>query len=210
MAILKVLGKSKVQRLGEIWENAGFLTDTSDREVTYSCSQIEMPLRGVTLPNEWTEFVDSYGPMVYRCAWRVLRNQHDAEDIVQDVFSYAWDSVEFANVKNKAGWLRCVTVRRSLNCLRRRKPLEFGEIDVACKRSRESKVESAELHTTVRLAIANLPEQQRLAFSLRYFEEMSNTEIANELGTTLSAVSSALHSARQTLARILAPAFKGD
>jgi RNA polymerase sigma-70 factor (ECF subfamily) len=169
-----------------------------------------MPLRGVTLPNEWTEFVDSYGPLVYRCAWKILRNQHDSEDIVQEVFSHAWASSEFAKVQNKAGWLRCVTVRRALNCLRRKKSIELGDIDFASDCNRVSEVESSELQMAVRLAISRLPEQQRVAFSLRYFEEMSNSEIACELGTTSSAVSSALHSARQTLARILAPAFKGD
>lgn len=169
-----------------------------------------MSLRGVTLPTEWTEFVDSYGPLVYRCAWRILRNQHDSEDIVQEVFSHAWANREFANVQNKAGWLRCVTVRRALNCLRRKRDVELGDLDVAADPSRVSKVESAELQTAVLVAISQLPEQQRVAFSLRYFEEMSNSEIAHELRTTSSAVSSALHSARQTLARILAPAFKGD
>lgn len=187
-----------------------FLTDISRREVTYSCSQTQMPLRGVTLPNEWTEFVDSYGPLVYRCAWRILRNQHDSEDIVQEVFSYAWDSSEFAKVNNKAGWLRCVTVRRALNCLRRKRPIELGDLDFASDCNRVSEVESAELQVAVRLAISRLPEQQRVAFSLRYFEEMSNAEIAQQFGITASAVSSALHSARQTLARSLAPAFKVD
>ena len=159
---------------------------------------------------EWTSLVDSYGPLVYRCAWRILRNQHDSEDVVQEVFSFAWDSREFANAQNKAGWLRCVTVRRALNCLRRNKPVELGDFDVASDSSRVSEVESAELQSVVRLAISQLPEQQRVAFSLRYFEEMSNSEIAHELGTTPSAVSSALHSARQTLARILAPTFQED
>lgn len=162
------------------------------------------------MPNEWTEFVDSYGPLVYRCAWRILRNQHDSEDVVQEVFSFAWDSSEFAKAHNKAAWLRCVTVRRALNCLRRKKPVELGELDVAADCSRVSRVESDEFQTAVLAAISRLPEQQRVAFSLRYFEEMSNAEIAEELGITTSAVSSALHSARQTLARILAPAFKED
>lgn len=162
------------------------------------------------MPNEWTEFIDSYGPLVYQCAWRILRNQHDSEDVVQDVFSFAWDNREFANVQNKAAWLRCVTVRRALNCLRRKKPVELGDFDVAFDSSGVSEVDSAELQMVVRMAVSQLPEQQRVAFSLKYFEEMSNAEIAHELGTTLSAVSSALHSARQTLARILAPAFRKD
>lgn len=162
------------------------------------------------MPIEWTEFVDSYGPLVYRCAWRILRNQHDSEDVVQEVFSFAWDSSEFANVQNKAGWLRCVTVRRALNCVRRKKPIELGDFDVASDCSRMSAIELAELQMIVRVAISQLPEQQRVAFALRYFEEMSNAEIARELETTASAISSSLHSARQTLARILAPAVKGD
>jgi RNA polymerase sigma factor (sigma-70 family) len=162
------------------------------------------------LHTEWTEFVDSYGPLVYRCAWKILRNQHDSEDVVQDVFSYAWDSSHFAIAQNRAGWLRCVTVRRALNCLRRKRPFELGDRDVASNYQRISEVESAELQLTIRVAISQLPEQQRMAFSLRYFEEMSNSEIAHELGTTSTAVSSALHSARQTLSRILAPAFKVD
>lgn len=129
---------------------------------------------------------------------------------MQEVFSFAWDSSEFANVHNKAAWLRCVTVRRALNCLRRKRPVDLGDTDIASDCSRVSEVESAELQLVLRVAISRLPEQQRVAFSLRYLEEMSNSEIAQELGITSSAVSTALHSARQSLSRILAPAFKGD
>lgn len=169
-----------------------------------------MSQRGVALLNEWPEFVDSYGPLVYRCAWRILRNQHDSEDIVQEVFSFAWGSNDFAMVHNKAAWLRCITVRRALNCLRRKKHVELGNFDVASKYGPVSEVESAELQLVIRVAISRLPEQQRVAFSLRYFEEISNAEIAHELGISASAVSSALHSAREALARILAPVLKGD
>lgn len=159
---------------------------------------------------QWAELIETHGALVYRCAWRVLGDRHEAEDLTQEVFTHAWNSPEFAQAANPAGWLRCVTVRRSLNQLRRRRMIEIGDSDITDHRQCKSEFEAKELRAVLREAIAELPERQRLAFSLRYLEEMTNSEIARELNTTTSAISSALHTARRTLARRLAPDFIGD
>lgn len=162
------------------------------------------------MTDDWTEFVETFGPLVYASAWRILKHRQEAEDVAQDVFAFAW-SQRTDHVRNMAGWLRHIAVCRALDRLRRRQA--FVDSDMEFVPSTEKgmhAVELAEFEQAVRTAVANLPEQQSATFALRYFEEMSNREIAEHLAISPSAVSSALHAARATLASVLTPILHGD
>lgn len=162
------------------------------------------------MPRDWAEFVEAFGPLVYRCAWRILRHRQEVEDVVQDVFLTAWSDPNLHEVENIGGWLRSVTAHRSLDRLRKRTPVLSAELDLRPDHGSISEVEHLELCQLVRQQVAALPDQQRLAYSLRYFEEMSNPEIAEQLNMTATAVSTCLHTARQSLAETLAPVLRGD
>lgn len=162
------------------------------------------------MADDWAGFVEEHGPLVYSSAWRILRNRQEAEDITQEVFLFAW-SQRTDHVQNMCGWLRHIAVRRSLDQLRRRRPQASSDLDfITTKPCASDALELAELERVVRLAVAALPEQQSAIFALRYFEEMSNREIAEHLVISSSAVSSALHAARTTLASVLTPYFHGE
>lgn len=162
------------------------------------------------MADDWVGFVEEYGPLVYSSAWRILKDRQEAEDITQDVFTFAW-SQRTDHVQNMCGWLRHIAVRRSLDQLRRRRPLTSSALDfIATKQDVSDALEFAELEGAVRFAVAALPEQQSAIFALRYFEEMSNPQIAEQLAISSSAVSSALHAARTTLASVLTPYIHGE
>ncbi len=160
--------------------------------------------------DDWPKLIEQYGPLVYTSAWRILRDRQEAEDIAQDVFTYAW-SERSKKIKNMAGWLRHLATCRALDRLRQRRPSQRLELEHApITESDPSKVEFEELELLVRSAVASLPNQQGKVFALKSFEEMANREIAAHLNMSESAVSSALHSARKTLAAELTPILQRE
>ena len=162
------------------------------------------------MADDWVDFVEEFGPLVYASSWRILKDRQEAEDITQDVFAFAW-SQPSDHVRNMAGWLRQIAVRRSLDRLRQRRPLVNSELDLQIVDDRTTDaLEVAELEEAVRTAVAALPDQQSVIFALRYFEEMSNREIAEHLAISTTAVSSSLHAARTALASVLTPYIYGE
>ncbi|MCA9137686.1 MAG: sigma-70 family RNA polymerase sigma factor [Planctomycetales bacterium] len=159
--------------------------------------------------DDWAELIDQYGPLVYRCAWRILRHRQECEDVVQDVFTSAWTDPNLAQIDNLGGWLTRIATRRAIDRLRKREPLLSSDLHQSAI-DWECGLEASELSESVRREVASLPDQQGLAFSLKHFQGMTNKEIARQLDISPSAVSSALYSARQTLARVLTPLFSGE
>ena len=93
-----------------------------------------------------------------------------------------------------------LAVCRSLDRLKQRRTVNFDGFDLnGNEPTPDLVVGAAELDRVLRTAVANLPERQREAFSLRYFESLPNKEIAAVMGITDSAVSTAIHKARTQL-----------
>lgn len=162
------------------------------------------------MTDDWVKFVEEFGPLVYTSAWRILKHRQEAEDVAQDVFTFAW-SQRTDHVKNMGGWLRHIAVRRAIDRLRRRRSFVNSDLEfIVSTNDPPNAIEFAELEQAVRAAVASLPEQQSAIFALRYFEEMTNREIAEHLAISASAVSSALHAARTALASLLNPILHGD
>lgn len=153
---------------------------------------------------EWEEIVYRYGSLLYSTAWRILRNRHDVEDVVQEVLFEAWRLRNEHDVTQWGGWLRKLALCRALDRLRSRKfEPSLGESDLAVGDSQLCDLERQEVDTRLRQAVALLPERDRLVFSLRYFELMSNSAIAELLSLSSSAVSTSLYRARVVLGRQL-------
>lgn len=160
-------------------------------------------------PN-WYVLVRTWGPMVYTAAWRVLGNEADAEDVVQDVFTEALRLWTGKKVRNWGGWLRRVAVCRAIDKLRQRRPHATLEsiaepIHVAAP---ETDLEQSELSEQLRRALQQLSEHEAAIFCLRYFEELSYDDIARMLEIEPAAVGMALYRARGKLAQLLEPILK--
>ena len=149
----------------------------------------------------WNQIVVDHGEMVFRSAYRVLRDDGDAEDITQEVLLEAYRKHQTQGTVPEPGLLRRMATVRAIDRLRRRKPVQSLD-DVIAHDERESLLmlsEQQEQMSRLKQALATLPRREAECFLLRYVEGASNRDIAKMLNTTETAISTALHKARTKL-----------
>ena len=176
-------------------------------------------------PSAFETLLRDYGPRLLRLARRILINEEDARDALQDAFVSVYRSIgKFEATSSLSTWLHRIVVNSALMKLRtkKRKPEEdiehylprFAEDghqiepSTPWTESADSILEREELRTAVRAAIAQLPETYRIVLQLRDIEEMSTAETADLLGTTSNIVKIRLHRARQALKTLLDPTMR--
>lgn len=134
-----------------------------------------------------------YYPMCRTAALRVLKDEHLAEDITQDVFLELWKKREDRkiNIALKA-YLRRSVMNRCLNHIRDKKMAFEDEEKVPEWPSTDSnalsELEAGELEQTLQKAIDGLPERCRIIFTLSRFEDMKYQQIADQLGISIKTV----------------------
>ena len=159
-------------------------------------------------------------------ARRLLGNEDDARDAVQDAFLSAFRSIEgFQEASRLSTWLHRIVVNAALMKLRtkRRKPeqsidellpefLEDGHQTPGSVPWNEphSNLERRETHALVWQCIDQLPDSYRTVLVLRDIEELDTAETAKLLNLTRNAVKIRLHRARQALRTLLDPHFRGE
>ena len=143
------------------------------------------------------EVYDRHGRLVYSLALRILKDQSDAEDIVQDVFAQAWRQAARYQPGRGAvvAWLMNMTRSRSIDRLRRRAtqpqspydPETAGEIPDTAQPI-DDQVAWAGRAAVVRGALDQLPLLQRMAIELAFYEGLTHVEIADRLEVPLGTV----------------------
>ena len=143
--------------------------------------------------------------MAFAAAWRVLGHAGDAEDAVQEALLDAFDLHRSQNVANWGALLRRLATCRALDLLRKRRPAEPLSPQAAATSAAEppAVAVASELTQRLREALLRLPPREAEVFSLRYFGELTNEEIAEALNLTTGAVGVALHKARVRLKELL-------
>jgi RNA polymerase sigma-70 factor (ECF subfamily) len=151
-------------------------------------------------------------PRALAVALKVLRNPDDAEDAVQDAFLKVWRYLgRFEGRSSFSTWIHRIVMNASLDLLRRHacrpethtEPEEGNEgrpIEAAHEETPEKTLAEAETGVIVRRAVATLSPPQRLALTLREFEDRSYEEIAVASRCPIGTVMSRLHHARRNLA----------
>jgi RNA polymerase sigma-70 factor (ECF subfamily) len=151
-------------------------------------------------PPDWTTIVQRHAAQVFRIAFRILGSVHDAEDASQIVFTEALRLRTEQSVHNWAGLFARLATVRAIDLLRRRhKTVPLSDDDRVSNIEPHAHASAAELAGWLRHSVSKLPEQQAAIFSLTYFESLGRTEIAELLGISVEAVSTALYKARQRL-----------
>jgi len=160
------------------------------------------------------DIYDQHGRAVFGLALRVLENQGDAEDVVQEVFAQAWSQARRYDAErgSVAAWLLMIARSRAIDRLRARRTrpdatpsaaeqalVELPDTALAV----DQLVASAESAARLRQALTALPYLQRVAIELAYFEGLTHTEIAarleQSLGTIKARIRTGLHRLREAL-----------
>jgi len=151
--------------------------------------------------SDWESIVRRHGPMALETAWRILGNAPDTEDAVQDAFLDAFRLHMRRRVDCWGAMLRRLAARRAVDVLRKRRRTRPLEVDPPAPVGGEPETAAlgAELETRFREAVAALPARQAEVFSLYYFGDLTNAQIAGALNITPGAVAVALHKARTRL-----------
>jgi RNA polymerase sigma-70 factor (ECF subfamily) len=169
----------------------------------------------------FSQLVEKYKKPVMNLVYRMIRDLAEAEDIAQNVFVQVYKSAERYQVSSKfSTWLFTIARNLCLNEIRRRTRHPADSMDASypdqedqpLQQYEDKKAVSApdrllqgELEAKIEQAVAELPENQRLAILMCRQDELSYEEIAQVLGCSLSATKSLIHRGRETLKQKLKP-----
>jgi len=145
-----------------------------------------------------------HAPRVLSLARRMLKDQAEAEDVTQEAMLRLWKiAPDWRTGEAKVStWLYRVGSNLCTDRLRKKRGVSLDEAPEMEDETPnvEDQLIAADRAHALRLAMDRLPERQKLALTLRHFEEQSNPEIASALETSVEAVESLLSRARRALA----------
>lgn len=172
------------------------------------------------------KFVRLYGGRLLAVAGRILGNDEDAQDAVQDALLSAVRGIQGFNGEARVyTWVHRIVANAALMRLRRRRLqerpiddllprfLDDGHRDVPLGEWTEpvgAGIERAETRQLVGECIRQLPESYRIVLTMRDLEEIDTAETAQLLGVSVGVVKTRLHRARQALRTLLDPHFRGE
>jgi len=160
-------------------------------------------------------FARRYGARCLATAQRVLRNQSDAEEVVQEALLRVWEhAAEWRGTTAQVTtWLYRIIVNLAIDRTRKHSPVfvpvEQGPVMIDPAPSAHLVLEGRELETHIASEIPELPQRQRQALSLCYFEGLSCAEAARAMNISVSAMEALLVRARRTLRDRLAATEAG-
>ncbi len=172
------------------------------------------------------ELVDTYQGLVLSTARGFVKNDDDARDLSQEVFIKIFQSLDqFRGESGLSTWIYRITVNRSMNYLRDQKKhrntqsldVQFNDSDApdpgrrlssSNQDSPEKELENKDKARFLHMALDSLPENQRKAFVLSKYDDLSYKEISEVLEMSISSVESLLFRARKNLQKKLWECYK--
>jgi len=166
--------------------------------------------------------VTSWQDMVYNTSLGLVQNEMDAEDVTQEVFVKAFESIQgFKGESKVSTWLYRITVTKSLDFLRSKKRKKrFGYVYSLFGPDNELSInppefvhpgvvsEKKQVAAALFKALDQLPEQQRVAFVLTRLEGLGHKEVSEVMGNTVPAVESLLQRAKTNLKKQLTEFYR--
>ena len=157
--------------------------------------------------------VSAHHGRVYALCRRMIGDEADAEDTAQEVFLKLWTQPAAWNPEGArfSTWLYRVTANACIDRLRKRVPEPVATIpDHADDRPGPAEaLDRGQVAARVEAALARLPDRQRLALMLTYYQGLSNREAAKALEVNVDALESLLARARRSLKDDLADEWRG-
>lgn len=157
----------------------------------------------------FNEVIRLYSEPLYWQIRRLVQDHEDANDLLQNTFIKAWSSLEnFRGDAKLSTWLYKIAINESLTFLareRRRNHLSLDSQEGVLANTIEADTyfEGDEAQRLLRLAIAALPEKQRLVFNMKYFDDMKYEDISAILGTSVGGLKASYHLATKKIEQFI-------
>ena len=178
-------------------------------------------------PDAYRVLVDRHSRAVYRLAWRMTANSHEAEDIVQETFLRAYKQLHrFDGRAAFSTWVHRIAVNCSLDLIRSRKrrqevalagPPDAAPGEQSADRlllnlpssdpSPERNLQSTQIREILAAAMQELSDMERCAFTMRHHDGLGIEEISRALGVQPNAAKHSIFRALKKLRRTLEPAL---
>ena len=137
----------------------------------------------------YSALVRHYQNRIFGFIMRMTADRDAALDLTQDTFIAAWENLShFRGEASFSTWLFQIAANRTRNYLRshrKMEPMPPGHDPEDCRAGQERSLEEKQQRRALLAALAELPEKQRRAFSLRFFEELKFHEIARIEGSSV-------------------------
>ncbi|WP_018295854.1 RNA polymerase sigma factor SigE [Corynebacterium lubricantis] len=174
----------------------------------FDAGQAEMP--------SWSELVAEHADSVYRLAFRLSGNPHDAEDLTQETFMRVFRSLKKYQPGTFEGWLHRITTNLFLDMVRHRNKIRMEALPEDYERvpgtdmTPEQAYNVSNLDPALQRALDELSPDFRVAVVLCDVVGMSYEEIAETLGVKMGTVRSRIHRGRSQLRASLESQAKSD
>jgi RNA polymerase sigma-70 factor (ECF subfamily) len=171
------------------------LTDSSDSELLIQFRNPE------TKEKAFTTIIKKYQEKLYWHIRRIVIDHDDANDVLQNVFIRVWNGlVNFREDAQLYTWLYRIGTNESLTFLegqKKRSAVSLSDVEsgLSNKIKADQNFDANKLEWKLQLAIQQLPEKQRVVFSLRYYDEMPYEEMSRVLETSEGALKASYHHA---------------
>lgn len=170
---------------------------------------IEQTLKGNS--KAFGELVERYQAFVYTIVIRIVKVREEAEEVAQDTFIKAYQSLSSYRGESKfSSWLYSIAYRKALDALRKNKKNsslelieEITEGDCSIIENALTYIEDKERSEVIKKCILELPEKEAAIITLFYFEEQSIKEIAKITELTEDNVKVKLYRSRKKLFSLL-------
>ena len=188
-----------------------------------SVGDVAESVSGATTPPElpekerWEQLVSEHSGRVYRLAYRLTGNSHDAEDLTQEVFVRVFRSLHTYTPGTMEGWLHRITTNLFLDQARRKQRIRFDALSDEAATRLPSALPTPDVQHLDRMfdadieaALSALAPDFRAAVVLCDVEGLTYEEIADVLGLKLGTVRSRIHRGRAQLRAALAHRAPSD
>jgi len=156
--------------------------------------------------------VDSYADFAFSVAFRIMNDEDESKDIVQESFIAVWKKIEGFNPRNNfSNWLYRIIVNRCYDALRKKKrnPLVYPDDSnwnipgVFSNNTADTGLDNKETGKMIRRLTNQLSRKQKIVFVLSELEGLSRDDIAEITGMTRASIKSNLFHARQKIKKLL-------
>lgn len=156
--------------------------------------------------------VDNYADFAFSVAFRIINDEDESNDIVQEAFITVWNKIEGFNPENNfSNWFYRIIVNKCYDALRKKKRNQLvypdeGNWDlhgIYSDSNPDSRLENKEIGKMIRLLTKQLSEKQKIVFVLSELEGLSRDDISEITGMTKTAIKSNLFHARQKIGKLI-------